>query len=121
MIPLPFFNWIWELKQISTNRATKNIKPLLTDMSVIPGGVFWRGSNDGNRDEMPRHQISLPSYAIDKHPVTNEQFVRFLEVMGGEKDSNHQDIIRLKDSAESNAAEESSVLNQDTESIQSSA
>jgi len=79
-------------------REVKNIQPLLTDMAIIPGGSFWRGSNEGNRDEMPRHQIVLPSYAIDKHPVTNEQFMRFLEVMGGEKDSAHQDIIRLKDS-----------------------
>lgn len=75
-----------------------NVKPLMTDMVVIPGGSFFRGSKDGNRDEMPRHQISLSSYAIDIHPVTNEQFVRFLEVMGGEKDSNHNDIIRLRDS-----------------------
>lgn len=79
-------------------KEVKNIQPLLTDMVVIPGGVFYRGSNDGNRDEVPRHQISLSSYAIDIHPVTNEQFVRFLEIMGGEKDSNHQDIIRLRDS-----------------------
>lgn len=78
------------------HRETKNIKPLLTDMIVIKGGEFWRGSNDGNRDEMPCHRINLPSFAIDKHPVTNEQFLRFLDVMGGEKDSNHQDIIRLK-------------------------
>ncbi|MCB1136565.1 MAG: formylglycine-generating enzyme family protein, partial [Chlamydiia bacterium] len=28
---------------------------------------------------------------------TNEQFVRFLEAMGGEKDVHNQDIIRLKD------------------------
>lgn len=75
-----------------------NIQPLLTDMSVIKGGAFMRGSKDGNRDEMPCHQITLSSYAIDIHPVTNEQFVRFLEVMGGEKDSNHNDIIRMKDS-----------------------
>lgn len=79
-------------------KETKNIKPIMTEMVVIPGGAFRRGSNDGNRDEMPLHQISLSSYAIDIHPVTNEQFVRFLEVMGGEKDSNHNDIIRLKDS-----------------------
>ncbi len=79
-------------------REVKNIQPLLTEMVVIPGGHFWRGSNEGNRDEMPRHEVCLPSYAIDKHPVTNEQFLRFLEVMGGEKDSSHQDIIRLKDS-----------------------
>ncbi|MBA3602318.1 MAG: SUMF1/EgtB/PvdO family nonheme iron enzyme [Parachlamydiaceae bacterium] len=79
-------------------RDTKNIKPLQTEMVVLNGGIFWRGSNDDNRDEMPRHQVNLNSFAIDKHPVTNEQFVRFLDVMGGEKDNNHQDIIRLKDS-----------------------
>ena len=30
--------------------------------------------------------------------VTNEQFVRFLQAMGGEKDSNNNDIVRLRDS-----------------------
>lgn len=80
------------------NKEIKNIQPLLTDMVVIPGGNFYRGSNDGNRDEVPRHLVTLSSFAIDIHPVTNEQFVRFLEVMGGEKDSNHQDIIRMRDS-----------------------
>lgn len=80
------------------HREVKNIQPLLTDMVVISGGSFYRGSNDGNRDEVPRHQVTVSSYAIDIHPVTNEQFVRFLEIMGGEKDSNHQDIIRMRDS-----------------------
>lgn len=75
-----------------------NIKPLLTDMVVVKGGSFFRGSKDGNRDEMPCHLLSLTDFAIDIHPVTNEQFVRFLEVMGGEKDNNHNDIIRLRDS-----------------------
>lgn len=79
-------------------KEDKNIQPLLTDMSVIKGGAFYRGSTDGNRDEMPRHQIMLSSFAIDIHPVTNEQFVRFLEAMGGEKDNNHNDIIRMRDS-----------------------
>lgn len=79
-------------------KEVRNVQPLLTDMVVIIGGNFNRGSNDGNRDEMPRHQITLSSYAIDIHPVTNEQFVRFLEAMGGEKDNNHQDIIRMRDS-----------------------
>jgi formylglycine-generating enzyme required for sulfatase activity len=81
-----------ELKEI------RNVQPLLTDMVVIPGKSFYRGSNDGNRDEVPRHQIHLFSFAIDIHPVANEQFVRFLEAMGGEKDSNHHDIIRTRDS-----------------------
>lgn len=87
------------VKQYNPERKeTSNVQPLLTDMEVIPGGPFYRGSNDGNRDEVPRHQVQLDSFAIDIHPVTNEQFVRFLEAMGGEKDNNHQDIIRMRDS-----------------------
>lgn len=83
---------------VPERKETKNIQPLLTEMIVVQGGNFSRGSNDGNRDETPRHQVTLDSFAIDIHPVSNEQFVRFLEAMGGEKDSNHQDIIRLRDS-----------------------
>jgi formylglycine-generating enzyme required for sulfatase activity len=83
---------------VPERKEIKNTQPLLTEMVVIPGGTFYRGSTDGNRDEMPKHCVTLDSFAIDIHPVTNEQFVRFLELMGGEKDSNHQDIIRMRDS-----------------------
>jgi len=76
----------------------KNIEPLLTEMVVIPGGMFNRGSLNGGRDEVPRHAIRLLSFAVDIHAVTNEQFVRFLESMGGEKDVNNNDMIRLRDS-----------------------
>lgn len=79
-------------------KDVSHIEPLMTEMTVVSGGDFYRGSVDGSRDETPRHQITLSSFAIDIHPVTNEQFVRFLEVMGGEKDSHHNDIIRLRDS-----------------------
>jgi len=79
-------------------KETKDSQPILTEMKVLSGSSFMRGSDDGNRDEMPRHQVTVDSFAIDVHPVTNEQFVRFLEVMGGEKDANHSDLIRLKDS-----------------------
>lgn len=75
----------------------QEIEPLLTEMVVIPGGSYMRGSHEGARDEMPRHKVGLPSFALDIHPVTNEQFVRFLQVMGGEKDRNNNDIIRLRD------------------------
>jgi formylglycine-generating enzyme required for sulfatase activity len=76
----------------------KEIEPLLNEMAVIQSGTYFRGSNNGARDEMPRHAIHLSSFAIDIHPVTNEQFVRFLDVMGGEKDVNNNDIIRLRES-----------------------
>ncbi|MCH9611651.1 MAG: Hercynine oxygenase [Chlamydiia bacterium] len=75
-----------------------DIEPILTDMVVIEGGEYYRGLDDGARDERPEHQVSIPSFALDVHPVTNEQFARFLEMMGGEKDSNNNDIIFLKES-----------------------
>jgi formylglycine-generating enzyme required for sulfatase activity len=74
------------------------IEPLLTEMVIIPGGTYIRGSTEGARDEVPRHPVKLPSFALDIHPVTNEQFVRFIQAMGGEKDHNNNDIIRLRDS-----------------------
>jgi len=74
------------------------IEPLLTEMMVIHGAAFSRGSNQGGRDESPRHAITLRSFALDIHPVSNEQFVRFLKDMGGEKDGNNNDIIRLRES-----------------------
>lgn len=74
------------------------IQPLMTEMAIIPAGSYFRGSNNGARDEMPRHAVQLSCFAIDVHPVTNEQFVLFLEAMGGEKDVNNNDIIRLRES-----------------------
>lgn len=76
----------------------KEVEPILTEMVVVQGGSFSRGSLSGGRDEIPKHIITLSSFAIDIHPVTNEQFVKFLEAMGGEKDHNNNDIIRLRDS-----------------------
>ena len=76
----------------------KEVTPILTKMIVVPGGSYKRGSNNGARDEMPMHSITLSSFAIDVHPITNGQFVRFLESMGGEKDVNNNNIIRLRDS-----------------------
>ena len=83
---------------VPEEKIIKHVEPIPSEMVIIKGGTFWRGSDDGSRDEMPGHKITLSSFAIDAHPVTNEQFVRFLEVMGAAKDSNHNDIIRLKDS-----------------------
>ncbi len=97
--PAAVFQIDTTVKQYNPERKeVKVVEPILTDMVIIPGGAFFRGSNEGNRDEMPRHQVNLSSFAIDIHPVTNEQFVRFLDAMGGEKDSNHHDIIRMRDS-----------------------
>jgi len=78
-------------------KGCSDMEPLSTEMALIPGGSFFRGSNYGGRDEAPRHRVELAPYALDIHPVTNEQFIRFLELMEGEKDVNNNDIIRLRE------------------------
>ena len=97
--PSSLFQVDTSVKQYTPEQnESKDIEPLMTEMVVVKGETFHRGSTDGNRDEMPRHQVTLSGLAIDIHPVTNEQFTRFLEAMGGEKNSNHQNMIRLRDS-----------------------
>ena len=79
-------------------KEIRDVEPIMTDMLVCDGGEYMRGSNIGARDEKPRHKIVIESFAIDIHPVTNEQFVRFLDVMGSEKNGDNNDMILLKES-----------------------
>lgn len=85
-------------KYMPQAKTTLDVEPILSEMIVVPAGEYERGSSTGSRDEMPKHKVQLSAFALDVHPVTNEQFVRFLEVMGGEKDAQNNDMIRLKDS-----------------------
>jgi formylglycine-generating enzyme required for sulfatase activity/tRNA A-37 threonylcarbamoyl transferase component Bud32 len=80
------------------SRDGSEIEPILTESVSVEGGSFWRGSNEGSRDEMPRHQVHIEPFAIDVHPVSNEQFVLYLESMGGEKDNHNHDLIVLRES-----------------------
>lgn len=87
---------------VSLYHLKKNValepKPLLTEMVLVQGGSFLRGSISGNRDESPRHTVNLNSFFIDIHPITNEQYLRFLDFICGEQDQNCNDLIRLKES-----------------------
>lgn len=74
------------------------IQPLLTDMVCIQGGTFYRGSYEGQRDEQPKHRVQIQSFFLDIHPVTNAQFVRYLEHSKGEQDRYYNELIRLKES-----------------------
>jgi formylglycine-generating enzyme required for sulfatase activity len=52
-------------------------------MVWIPGGTFWRGSdNPMRRDGQPPHRVSVDGVWMDRTEVTNEQFARFVEATG---------------------------------------
>jgi formylglycine-generating enzyme required for sulfatase activity/energy-coupling factor transporter ATP-binding protein EcfA2 len=58
--------------------------PRLDSMVRVPGGHFILGRDDGPTDEGPAHCITLGTFEIDKFPVTNIQYARFLANSGRE-------------------------------------
>lgn len=89
---------VQQVEESAYERPLKHVDAIHTETVLIEDGAYSRGCSFGCRDEMPRHPIRLDPFKIDIHPVTNEQFVRFLDHIGGEKDSQYHDVIRLKDS-----------------------
>lgn len=65
-----------------------------TLMIEIPAGSFRMGSDNGNADERPVHEVNLATFFIDRTPVTNAQFAEFLEVRGhrGPRNVNYFDF-----------------------------
>lgn len=50
----------------------------------IPSGQFLLGTDSvqSNEQNHPQHSVALPAYKIDKYPVTNAQYARFLAATG---------------------------------------
>jgi formylglycine-generating enzyme len=54
-------------------------KAPLKEMVWIPGGTFRMGSDDHYPEEAPAHSVTVNGFWIDKYPVTNAQFTRFVK------------------------------------------
>jgi len=57
---------------------------IVSNMILIPGGEFMMGSTDSLSypDEYPQHKVSISSFLMDKHEVTNKQFNDFVNNTG---------------------------------------
>jgi len=52
-------------------------------MVWVPGGTFWMGcENCGMPDALPAHLVSVDAFWMDRTPVTNEDFERFVKATG---------------------------------------
>ena len=56
----------------------------LSTMITIPAGTFLMGTSNTHADvqDQPQHKVTLPAYRIDKYPVTNAQYARFVAATG---------------------------------------
>ena len=53
----------------------------MDNMVWVPGG-FLVGSDDHYPEEAPAHPVSVGGFWIDRHPVTNAAFARFVHNTG---------------------------------------
>ena len=51
-------------------------------MIYVPGGEFTMGSDDHYAEEKPAHRVKVDGFWIDKTPVTNAEFRRFVRETG---------------------------------------
>ncbi len=66
----------------SPSEPTKTLGPIRTrgadgmEMIMVPGGTFQMGSNTGDEDEKPVHNVTLDPFWTDRTEVTNAQYAR---------------------------------------------
>ncbi len=51
-------------------------------MAFIPGGTFLMGSDRHYPEEAPAHRVTVDDFWIDRDPVTNAEFARFVRESG---------------------------------------
>jgi formylglycine-generating enzyme required for sulfatase activity len=49
------------------------------EMILIAGGGFIMGHNEGSAKHHPQHSVQVAPYYIDRYPVTNREYKRFLD------------------------------------------
>jgi formylglycine-generating enzyme required for sulfatase activity len=57
-------------------------KPPFPEMVWIPPATYQMGSKDHYPEERPVHHKAVEGFWIDKYPVTNERFARFVQATG---------------------------------------
>jgi len=79
-----------EEREVKAEAARLPIEP---QMVTIPAGPFLMGTPEGELDELtklgadrnwiqnevPKHEVTLPTYAISRYPITNAEFARFIK------------------------------------------
>jgi len=69
------------LIQASVRTPVFEKKITATEMVLVKGGTFRMGSNEFY-DAMPVHEVTVNSFYMDVHEVTNAQFAKFIKATG---------------------------------------
>ncbi len=70
-----------QTEQAETPEAPQALS--VTDIMIeIPAGPFTMGSDEGDPEDAPAHEVDLPAFEIDKFEVTNADFAAFADTTG---------------------------------------
>lgn len=58
-----------------------------TEMVEIKGGTFSMGSNSGQPNEMPAHEVKVADFRLDKNSVTVAEFAKFVKATSYQTDA----------------------------------
>src|ERR1700685_1753948 len=58
------------------------VRSITSDLVAIPGGTFRMGSDRHYPEEAPSHTVIVDSFWIDRTPVTNRKFRKFINDTG---------------------------------------
>ena len=67
---------------VSPAASNPNDHSWTNGMKWIPGGTFHMGSEEGQPDEKPVHEVTVDGFWMDTYEVTNEQFEKFVKATG---------------------------------------
>jgi formylglycine-generating enzyme required for sulfatase activity len=73
----PLFERAWP--QMAQAGVTRIVAQDGKEMMYIPAGEFMMGSENGDSDEKPRHTVYLDAFYIDRYPVTNAEYKKFVD------------------------------------------
>ena len=69
-------------QQASAAVSNPNDHSWTNGMKWIPGGTFHMGSEEGQPDEKPVHEVTVDGFWMDTYEVTNEEFEKFVKATG---------------------------------------
>lgn len=69
-------------RTLSTTRNRGQVDAGLDSMVRVPGGTFLMGSDHHYAEEAPAHRVTVDGFLLDRHPVTNAEFARFVAETG---------------------------------------
>jgi sulfatase modifying factor 1 len=64
------------------DEASVAAAPPASDMIRIPAGEFLMGSERHYPEEAPVHRVRVDAFSMDRTPITNREFRRFVEATG---------------------------------------